>query len=171
MSGSRTSSRCWVRAFRASRDGAQAEAAAMPELRDDLTGSPLGHATAYPDVYDAGLLFPVPRAPQRREIGLTGPLPFEGADAWTPYQLTWLDDHGKPQGAIAPVVVPAGTPSIVESKSVKLYLGSFAQTRFDGTTDVRATIERDLGHATGGAQPPGPPPPATFPSRPNAGSP
>ena len=136
----------------------------MPELRDDLTGSPLGHATAYPDVYDAGLLFPVPRAPQRREIGLTGPLPFEGADAWTAYELTWLDDHGKPQVAIATFVVPAGTPSIVESKSVKLYLGSFAQTRFDGTTDVRATIERDLGHATGGTIRLDLHPPATFPS-------
>jgi len=136
----------------------------MTELRDDLTGSPLGHATAYPDVYDAGLLFPVPRAPQRREIGLTGPLPFEGADAWTAYELTWLDTHGKPQVAIATFVVPAGTPSIVESKSVKLYLGSFAQTRFDGTTDVQATIERDISHATGGSVHVDLHPPATFPS-------
>jgi len=77
-------------------------------------------------------------------------VPFTGADIWTAYELTWLDPHGKPQVAIATFVVPAASPSIVESKSVKLYMGSFAQTRFDGTAEVRATIERDLALATGG---------------------
>src|SRR6185295_13362074 len=39
---------------------------------------------------------------------------------------------------------------LVESKSMKLYLGSFAQTRYAGMTEVAATIERDLSHAVGG---------------------
>jgi 7-cyano-7-deazaguanine reductase len=121
----------------------------MTGIRDETMGSPLGHASAYPDTYDAALLFPVPRAPHRTEIGLTAALPFTGADTWTAFELTWLDTHGKPQVAIATFVVPADSPAIVESKSVKLYLGAFAQTRFDGTADVRATIERDLAHATG----------------------
>jgi len=122
----------------------------MTGIRDELSGAPLGHATTYPDTYDAALLFPVPRAPQRQEIGLTEALPFTGADVWTAFELTWLDIRGKPQVAIATFVVPADSVSIVESKSVKLYLGAFAQTRFDGTAEVRATIERDLAHATGG---------------------
>jgi 7-cyano-7-deazaguanine reductase len=121
----------------------------MTTFGDQLTGAPLGHATAYPDAYDAALLFPVARAPQRGEIGVTGALPFTGADTWTAYELTWLDGQGKPQVAIATFVVPADSPAIVESKSVKLYLGSFAQTRFDDTSEVRATIERDLARATG----------------------
>ena len=122
----------------------------MTGIRDELTGAPLGHATTYPDSYDAALLFPVPREPQRVEIGLTGALPFTGADTWTAFEMTWLDPHGKPQVAIATFVVPADSRAIVESKSVKLYLGAFAQTRFDGTAEVRATIERDLAQATGG---------------------
>jgi 7-cyano-7-deazaguanine reductase len=81
---------------------------------------------------------------------VTGALPFTGADTWTAYELTWLDSDGKPQVAIATFVVPVDTPAIVESKSVKLYLGAFAQTRFGDTAEVRATLERDLGRATGG---------------------
>lgn len=122
----------------------------MTGIRDELKGAPLGHATTYPDAYDAALLFPVSRGPQRAEIGVAQALPFTGADIWTAYELTWLDPHGKPQVAIATLVVPATSPSIVESKSVKLYLGSFAQTRFDGTAEVRETMGRDLAHATGG---------------------
>jgi len=122
----------------------------MTGIRDELTGAPLGHATPYPDAYDATLLFPVPRGPQRLEIGLTGALPFTGADTWTAFEMTWLDAQGKPQVAIATFVVPADSPAIVESKSVKLYLGAFAQTRFDDTGEVRATLERDLALATGG---------------------
>jgi 7-cyano-7-deazaguanine reductase len=122
----------------------------MTGFRDELAGAPLGHATAYPDAYDAGLLFAVPRAPQREEIGVRGDLPFAGADIWTAFELTWLDPQGKPAVAIATLVVPATSPQIVESKSVKLYLGSFAQTRFDGVAEVEGVIARDLGHATGG---------------------
>jgi 7-cyano-7-deazaguanine reductase len=122
----------------------------MTVIRDAMAGAPLGHATTYPDAYDAALLFPVPRGPQRLEIGLTGTLPFTGADIWTAFELTWLDIHGKPQIAIATFVVPADSMAIPESKSVKLYLGAFAQTRFDGTAEVRATLERDLNSVTGG---------------------
>ena len=73
----------------------------MTALSDDLRAAPLGHATGYPDTYDAALLFPVPRAPQREEIGIAGVLPFTGADVWTAFELTWLDPHGKPVVAIA----------------------------------------------------------------------
>jgi len=95
---------------------------------------PLGHATGYPDRYDPSLLFAVSRAPQRAQIGLRDPLPFTGADAWTAYEHTWLDARGKPCIAMLSIAVPADSPFIVESKSVKLYLGSFAQTSFDDAT-------------------------------------
>lgn len=123
----------------------------MTGIRDEMTGAPLGVPTTYPDAYDAALLFPVPRGPQRMEIGVTGTLPFTGADIWTAFELTWLDSHGKPQIAIATFVVPATSMAIVESKSVKLYLGAFAQTRFDGMAEVQTAIERDLNQATGGS--------------------
>ena len=123
----------------------------MTGIRDELQGAPLGHATTYPDAYDAALLFAVPRSPQRAAIGITGTLPFTGTDQWTAFELTWLDSSGKPEVAIATFSVPVTSPAIVESKSVKLYLGAFAQTRFDNGEAVRATIARDLASATGGA--------------------
>jgi 7-cyano-7-deazaguanine reductase len=88
----------------------------------DLERSPLGHATGYPDTYDPTQLFGVPRASQRATLGLTGALPFTGSDLWTAYELTWLDSRGKPVVAIATIEVPADSPSIVETKSMKLYL-------------------------------------------------
>jgi len=124
-------------------------ALAMTALSDELRAAPLGHATGYPDTYDAKLLFPVPRAPQREEIGIAGALPFAGADAWTAFELTWLDPRGKPAVAIALFEVPAASPAIVESKSVKLYLGSFAQSRFDDGAAVSGAIVRDLSAAVG----------------------
>jgi 7-cyano-7-deazaguanine reductase len=121
----------------------------MTSLRDELEAAPLGHATSYPDTYDAALLFRVPRLPQRQEIGIAGALPFTGSDGWTAFELTWLDPRGKPEVAILSFEVPAASLAIVESKSVKLYLGSFAQTRFAGPDAVQATIARDLSAAAG----------------------
>lgn len=117
----------------------------------DLTASPLGHATTYSDAYDPGLLYPVDRAPLRAELDIAGALPFFGEDVWTAYELSWLDGKGKPAIAIATFRVPAASPAIVESKSVKLYLTAFNQTRFASLAAVRAAIERDLAQATGSA--------------------
>ena len=115
----------------------------------DLDGGPLGHATGYPDRYDPSQLFTVPRAPQRTALGLGATLPFAGSDLWTAYELTWLGRLGKPEIAIATIEVPASSPSIIESKSMKLYLGSFAQSSFDDAGRVVSTIERDLAAAIG----------------------
>jgi 7-cyano-7-deazaguanine reductase len=115
----------------------------------DLTASPLGHATRYASAYDPGLLFAVERAPQRAELGFGAAVPFRGSDRWNAYELSWLDGAGKPQIAVATFDVPADSPCIVESKSVKLYLTSFNLSRFATTADVAAALARDLGAATG----------------------
>ena len=115
----------------------------------DLDRAPLGHATGYPDTYDPAQLFAVSRATQRAALGLTDALPFSGSDLWTAYELTWLDSHGKPEIAIATIEVPASSPSIIESKSMKLYLGSFAQSSFASADQVVAAIERDLAAKAG----------------------
>ena len=117
----------------------------------DLATSPLGHATTYADAYDPALLFAVDRAPLRAELGLGASLPFRGVDTWTAYELSWLDARGKPQVAIATLAVPAASPCIVESKSVKLYLTAFNLTRFGSSDAVTAAIARDLTRATGAA--------------------
>jgi 7-cyano-7-deazaguanine reductase len=114
--------------------------------------SQLGQASAYLDQYDASLLFPLPRQPKREELGITGTLPFMGADLWTAYELSWLNPRGKPQVALAHVTVPCETPCIVESKSFKLYLGSFNNTVFDSADAVRERIAQDIGAAAWGKE-------------------
>ncbi|WP_270174118.1 MULTISPECIES: NADPH-dependent 7-cyano-7-deazaguanine reductase QueF [unclassified Diaphorobacter] len=118
--------------------------------------SQLGKASAYADQYDASLLFPIPRADKRAEIGIDGNAPFFGADLWTAFELSWLNLRGKPQVALAHITVPCETPHIVESKSFKLYLNSFNNTRFASEAEVRARIRADVSEAVWrGAEHPG----------------
>ncbi|GAA4428166.1 NADPH-dependent 7-cyano-7-deazaguanine reductase QueF [Acidovorax lacteus] len=109
--------------------------------------SQLGKASAYADQYDASLLFPIPRAGKRAEIGIAGDAPFFGADLWTAFELSWLNPRGKPQVALAHVTVPCETPNIVESKSFKLYLNSYNNTRFADAAEVQARLRTDLSEA------------------------
>lgn len=106
--------------------------------------SPLGKAVAYPSQYDPALLFPIPRATQRQELGLRGALPFFGADIWSAYELSWLNTRGKPQVALAHITVPCESFNIIESKSFKLYLNSFSQTPFADAEQVKAHVRTDL---------------------------
>jgi len=118
--------------------------------------SQLGKASAYADRYDASLLFPIPRATKRAEIGIEATPPFLGADLWTAFELSWLNERGKPQVALAHITVPCETPNIVESKSFKLYLNSFNSTRFASAQDVQARIRADISEAAWrGAEHPG----------------
>ncbi|MDP3250464.1 MAG: NADPH-dependent 7-cyano-7-deazaguanine reductase QueF [Hydrogenophaga sp.] len=109
--------------------------------------SQLGRASAYIDQYDASLLFPLPREGKRREIGITGSVPFLGADLWTAFELSWLNPRGKPQVALAHITVPCESTHIVESKSFKLYLNSFNNTRFASADAVRERIRNDVSAA------------------------
>ena len=110
--------------------------------------SQLGRASAYADQYDAGLLFPIPRAAQRDAMGIASDrLPFFGADLWTAFELSWLNARGKPQLAIAHFTIPCETPNIIESKSFKLYLNSFNSTVFANLQAVRERLRTDLGEA------------------------
>ena len=110
-------------------------------------GSQLGKPSPYVDQYDASLLFPIPRLGKRTEIGLGPTLPFGGADLWTAFELSWLNTRGKPQVAIAHITVPCETPNIIESKSFKLYLNSFNNTRMDCADAVRERIREDVSRA------------------------
>ena len=111
--------------------------------------SQLGKPTPYIDQYDASLLFPIPRAAKRAELGLGEQLPFLGADMWTVFELSWLNQRGKPQLALAHITVPCESPHIVESKSFKLYLNSFNNTRFLDAREVRERIRADLNAVVG----------------------
>jgi len=112
---------------------------------------PLGREVDYPRHYDASLLFPIPRTQGRDPlgIGLGAPLPFVGHDRWHAYELGWLDARGKPRVGTATLVVPATSPNLIESKSLKLYLNSFNAHRVESDAQLFETMARDLSVAAG----------------------
>lgn len=111
--------------------------------------SPLGKAVRYQSQYDPALLFSIPRADKRAELNLVGSLPFFGIDIWNAYEVSWLNMRGKPQIAIASIMVPADSPNIIESKSMKLYFNSFNQTRLAGTEALLELLRSDLSAGVG----------------------
>ena len=115
--------------------------------------SQLGKRSSYVDRYDPSLLFPIPRAQQRHEIGVGETLPFVGADCWNAFELSWLNPKGKPMIAMARITIPCESTHLVESKSFKLYLNSFNNSTFSDARDVRECLRNDLSAAiwSGGA--------------------
>ncbi|WP_445946963.1 NADPH-dependent 7-cyano-7-deazaguanine reductase QueF [Shewanella sp.] len=115
-----------------------------------LKGLTLGQATEYQAEYDASLLQGVPRKLNRDAIELTTELPFQGTDIWTGYELSWLNSKGKPMVAIMQVHLDINSVNLIESKSFKLYLNSFNQTRFDNLDAIKTTLTTDLGQCAQG---------------------
>ena len=111
---------------------------------EQLSGLTLGQATAYIDHYSPELLQAVPRTLGRQAIGLGAELPFVGQDIWHGYELSWLNAKGKPMVALCTVTVPFDSANLIESKSFKLYLNSFNQSRFADLGQVYQHLQRDL---------------------------
>lgn len=87
----------------------------------------------------------MPRDEQRQALGITADaLPFRGMDVWNAYEFSWLNNKGKPEVALARFQVPVKSANIIESKSLKLYLGSYSQTQFAHRSEVISTLETDL---------------------------
>ena len=78
---------------------------------------------------------------------MTGRPVFLGADLWTAFEVSWLNPKGKPQVAIAHFTIPAESTHIVESKSFKLYLNSFNNTRFESHDEVKTRLRTDISAA------------------------
>ena len=111
---------------------------------------PLGRATNYPETYDPGLLYAVPRADNRRELGLgQGDWPWYGEDRWQAWELSWLRPDGVPRVAVGEFRVPADSPCLIESKSFKLYLNSLNNCVFPTRTELIRTLETDLSERAG----------------------
>jgi 7-cyano-7-deazaguanine reductase len=116
-----------------------------------MTTLPLGQATQYPEQYDPGLLYPIPRSENRLKLGLQEgqALPFVGIDIWNAFELSWLNHKGKPQIALAEFQIPADSPKMIESKSFKLYLNSLNNARFENENEVRERLVADLSAVAG----------------------
>ncbi|MDY0309949.1 MAG: NADPH-dependent 7-cyano-7-deazaguanine reductase QueF [Castellaniella sp.] len=114
---------------------------------DALSASPLGRTTPGSTRYDPALLFPIERADTRDGMDL--PLAAHGADIWNAYELSWLNAKGKPVVAIGRFTVPMDSPRLIESKSLKLYLNSYNEERFEYLDIVRQRLHTDLSRACG----------------------
>jgi 7-cyano-7-deazaguanine reductase len=113
--------------------------------------NPLGKSSDYKDRYDPALLFPISRAESWKSFGIErDSLPFYGEDIWNGYEISWLNDKGIPQVAMAEFRLPAASPFLIESKSFKLYLNSYNQTKFANKKMVEQRMGKDLSAASGG---------------------
>lgn len=113
----------------------------------------LGETTSYPKNYDASILFAISRNLGRDEIlkqtGIQADKLTDGVDVWQAFELSWLNLQGICKVAIARIRVPANSPNIVESKSLKLYLNSLNFTKFGDMAEVQALIQKDLSACVG----------------------
>ena len=118
---------------------------------NSLKSLKLGQKTEYSSQYDRTLLQPVPRALNRDGLGITQNQPFTiGADIWTAYEISWLNEKGLPQVAIADIYLDYQSQNLIESKSFKLYLNSFNQSKFTDFNVVQQTMQRDLSECAQG---------------------
>lgn len=117
-------------------------------MNDDL---PLGRQVPYPVNYDPSVLRTIERCTARKQIGIGDPLPFFGEDVWNCYEFSWLGPSGLPRVGVLTLRVPVDSLRIIESKSLKLYLGGFGGSKFQNSAAVRTTIEEDLSRETGSA--------------------
>ena len=100
--------------------------------------------TDYPTEYSPETLYPIARNLGRDVIGWQDDKLAVGVDWWHAFELSWLNAQGISQVAIARFGIPASSPFIVESKSLKLYLNSINFTEFASWDEVQALIAKDL---------------------------
>src|SRR5690349_13973179 len=103
--------------------------------------SVLGKTVTYPHKIDPTILEFIPRVKARESLTQ---LPAAGSDLWTAYEFSWLSNRGSPEEGIMKLSYGFRSKNIVESKSLKLYLGGYAYTRFQNKDEVTERIKKDL---------------------------
>ncbi|MCP0912982.1 MULTISPECIES: NADPH-dependent 7-cyano-7-deazaguanine reductase QueF [Legionella] len=120
------------------------------EIENIMSDSELGKKSTYIATYDPTRLFPISRDEKRREIGIDpASPPFFGFDCWNHYEVSWLNEKGKPMVALAELVYDCNSPKLIESKSLKLYFNSFNNTNFRSVAELEAIIAEDLTKSIG----------------------
>ena len=105
----------------------------------------LGMRSEYQSQYNPEKLFPIPRSRKRMEIGVDPEHPpFNGFDLWNHYEVSWLNEKGKPLVATAEIIYDANSLNIIESKSLKLYFNTLNNTHFKSINEVTRTLINDL---------------------------
>jgi 7-cyano-7-deazaguanine reductase len=100
--------------------------------------------THYKDKYDPTLLVPILRGERRK-----GYETMFGWDVWTAFEFSCLLDSGLPAFKVLRITTNANSTNIFESKSLKLYLNSYNNTKFPTVEDAVAQIKKDLSDLAG----------------------
>ena len=106
----------------------------------------LGKDTNYPTEYQPEILYPISRAPAREKYAHIEAIQ-KGTDWWHIFEISWLNAAGVPQVAIGRMTLPASSPNLIESKSLKLYFNSLNFAKFESKSAFIATVEQDLSKA------------------------
>ena len=111
----------------------------------DLEKLPLGKKTSYPEKYDPSLLVGISREESRIRSGVSIETnSFYGLDSWTAYELSWLNLERVPKNAVLYASYESSSKSFIESKSLKLYLNSLNNKKFNSLGDLLELIKHDL---------------------------
>lgn len=105
----------------------------------------LGKVVSYTDQYDKTQLEPIDRS-ERRE-GYKNEM--KGVDIWTAFEVSFLLSNNRPVFKVLRITADAESPYIFESKSLKLYLNSFNNTKFESVNEALDTIKQDLTDISG----------------------
>lgn len=108
----------------------------------------LGKDTQYPQHYQPEILFPIARAPARANYAHVEGIQ-QGTDWWHIFEISWLNNQGIPRVAIGRMHLPASSPNLIESKSLKLYFNSLNFHRFESEDAFIELVEKDLSQAAG----------------------
>lgn len=109
-----------------------------------MPDNPLGENIPNPTKYNPGILYPIPRWAARSLLDIDKKILMFGLDHWHAYELSWLNEKGKPVVAIGEFFFDAKSENIVESKSLKLYLNSFNQEKFENRDAFAKILATDL---------------------------
>ena len=101
----------------------------------------LGQITNYHRQYSIDLLIAI----NRKKISIK----HFGYDIWRSYELSWINNAGLPQTATVQIIYDCNSEYIIESKSLKLYLGSLNSIQFSSAQEIVSTINRDITYKVG----------------------
>lgn len=108
----------------------------------------LGQNSGYKDSYAPEVLNPIDRSHDRKAMKVIG-FNEDSCDVWHCYECSFLLPNGLPVAGVGKLVVPAHSPNIVESKSLKLYLFSMNMERYASIDEYEQVVIKDLSNVVG----------------------
>jgi 7-cyano-7-deazaguanine reductase len=106
---------------------------------------PLGKKVAAPKKFDPKVLFPISRTEQRKGVfEKTDISTIKGDDVWNIHELLWIDKNNNSHHNELSISLNCTSKNTVESKSMKLFLGSLVHKKFKNISEVKNVIKRHI---------------------------